>query len=96
MNSKSSLLCVLATGGKLILLTGIMFVLFSVTMTITGVASDPIFSGQANGAADQDPTAGGRVIASPPEPASSEPAEEGRLALIFLGICFLQTRRSPS
>lgn len=91
MSSKSSFSYVLSAGGKVMLLTGIMFFLFAVTMTVTGVASDPSLSDQARGAVDQELMQGAPVVAAAPEPASSDPAAEGRLALIFLGICFLQT-----
>ena len=91
MTSKSGFVNVLATGGKLIMLTGIMFVLFAVTMTVTGVANDPSLSEQTSVAVDQDPTAEGPIVTPAPEPTPSDPAAEGRLALIFLGICFLQT-----
>jgi hypothetical protein len=91
MSSKFSFVSVLATAGKLTLLTGIMFVLFSVTMTITGVANDPSLAGEASSAVDQDSTVGVPEVASAPGSSPSDPADQGRLALIFLGICFLQT-----
>ena len=80
MNSKSLVLTLLFNTTKVVLLTLVMFMIVSTAMTLTGVAAEAEAAGPAAGEAAQ---------AS--EPTASSNADEGRVAMIFLGVCFFQT-----
>lgn len=78
------------TGLKVLLLTGIMFVLFSTAYSLTGVASDPSLASpeaeaSETGTADPEQENTG---AAPPSSVST--VDQSRMALIVLSVCFLQ------
>lgn len=68
---------------KVIILTVVMFVLFSTIYTAVGVGSDPSFGAEAGSTAAAAPVEPGRELPSP--------VDQGRLAMILVGVCFLQT-----
>ncbi len=88
MSTESSFWQHLVTGLKILLLTAVMFVLFSTIYTITGVANDPSLTVQAD-AADDAATAADAAAVAPP--ASASQAEQAGTAMILVGICLLQT-----
>lgn len=91
MSQKSSFFRLVATGFKVLLLTGIMFVLFSTAYTVAGVSSDPSLTSQTTEAVEADPAAPTQELTSGPESTPASPADQSRTALILLGVCFLQS-----
>ena len=74
---------------KVLLLTGVMFFLFSTSYTVTGVATDPLASqpSEMETVARADP----EEVGVPPESPPASQAEQARTAMILVGVCLLQT-----
>ena len=79
----------LAMSLKVLLLTGVMFFLFTTIYTVTGVATDPSLASQPSETAAAASAGPDAAVPSASPPAS--PAEQARTALILVGVCFLQT-----
>ena len=91
MSHTSSFTRLLVTGLKILLLTVVMFVLFSTVYTVVGVVDDPALAAKAAETADAAPADQGQEAATPPASASPTQAEQARTAMIIVGVCFLQT-----
>ena len=91
MSQTHSLTHLLIVSLKVLLLTGIMFFLFSTAYTVTGVATDPSLASQPSHSDDATPIGLDQEESAPAESPPASQAEQARTAMILVGVCFLQT-----
>jgi hypothetical protein len=91
MSTESSFRQHLVTGLKILLLTAVMFFLFSTIYTVTGVATDPSLATGATASAKAEIAERVDETVEPSGSSATTPAQPARTAMILVGVCFLQT-----